>query len=101
MAEYITKKQAVNVINTAFGHVYDSDSTTVCLVDLQNEIVMTLDEYTDSADVVEVTRCRDCKYRHRHPDTEEYWCNKLAGLFSKVDKDEYCSRGERMDGEEE
>lgn len=54
MTEYITKEQAINVVNVAFGHVYDSDSTTVCLVDLQNEIIMTIEQNTEPADVAPV-----------------------------------------------
>lgn len=102
MAEYITKKQAVNVINTAFGHVYDSDSTTVCLVDLQNEIVMTLDEYTDSADIVEITRCRDCGWAEFYETSEagdvyecNFWNREHYGEHAKVDENDFCSYGSR------
>ena len=52
MTEYITKQQAINVVNTAFGHIYDTDSETVSLVDLQNEIVMTIEQHTETAEDV-------------------------------------------------
>lgn len=88
--EYITKEQAINVVNVAFGHVYDSDSTTVCLVDLQNEIIMTIEQNTEPADVVEVTRCEDCVK------------NKKCMLYSDYRfpffENDFCSYG--WDGEE-
>ena len=58
MAEYITKEQALEVVNTAFGHIYDSDSETVSLIDLQNEIIMTIEQHTESADVAPVVHAR-------------------------------------------
>lgn len=58
MTEYITKEQAVDAVNTAFGHIYDSDSETVSLVDLENEIVMTIEQHTEPADVAPVVHAR-------------------------------------------
>lgn len=87
MPEYITRDDAIDLIFIAS----EQGRAAKALRLLKERCV----------DAVEVTWCGDCRYAHRHPDTEEYWCNKLAGLFSKVDKDEYCSRGERMDGEKE
>ena len=58
MTEYISKEQSVEVVNTAFEHIYDSDSETVSLVDLQNEIVMTIEQHTEPADVAPVVHGR-------------------------------------------
>lgn len=98
MTEYITKEQAINVVNTAFGHIYDTDSTTVCLIDLQNEIIMTIDEHTEPADVVEVVRCKDCKHSNQYGGG--CWhCEKYEGLFSAVNPNDYCSYG--WDGDQQ
>ena len=96
MTEYITKEQAIDVINTAFGHIYDSDSATVSLVDLQIEIIMTIEQHTEPADVAPVVhgqwidddcafmRCSLCGYEN---DWE--WATS------------YCPNcGARMDGED-
>ena len=99
MTEYITKEQAINVVDTAFGHIYDSDSTTVCLIDLQNEIIMTIDEHTEPADVVEVVRCKDCKDfrpwggKSKLGDCMVYVCDG-ENPFTMEETD-FCSDGER------
>lgn len=109
MTEYITKEQAVDVVNTAFGHIYDSDSETVSLVDLENEIIMTIEQHTEPADVALVVHaywrgiegdgydpegnivwdtfeCSNCGEEH-HADGEPEW--------------DYCPCcGARMDGKE-
>lgn len=86
MTEYITKEQAINVVNTAFGHIYDTDSETVSLVDLQNEIVMTIEQNTEPADVAPVrhgrwtridyhdARCSECGHKTYYPDRISLYC---------------------------
>lgn len=110
MTEYITKEQAIDVINTAFGHIYDSDSATVSLVDLQNEIIMTIEQHTEPADVAPVVHaywlgiegdgydpegnivwdtfeCTNCGEEH-YADGEPEW--------------EYCPEcGAKMDGDQQ
>ena len=52
-----------------------------------------------SADVVEVVRCKDCRYKRLETSdegTSYYWCvNARVGL--SVDEDNYCCWGERVD----
>ena len=50
-----------------------------------------------SADVVEVVRCRDCRY---YNGTCEYWTSVPYGQAC-TKKNDFCSRGERKDGESE
>lgn len=99
MTEYITKEQAINVVNTAFGHIYDSDSDTVSLIDLENEIVATIDEHTEPADVVGVVRCDDCKdFRPWGGQSKLGDCMVCVcdgeDPFT-VEETDYCSDGER------
>lgn len=52
-----------------------------------------------TADVVEVVRCKDCKYRGTMlsvPKGVFYTCKKYLLPYCKPD--DYCSYGERMDG---
>ena len=50
-----------------------------------------------AADVVEVVRCKDCKYREELPN-KNIWCAKHI-VFMAMKPDDYCSKGERKDGE--
>lgn len=100
MIEYITKEQAINVVNVAFGHVYDSDSTTVCLVDLQNEIVATIDEHTEPADIVEVVPAHWKFYGENGHGYGEWMCTRCGSVTGEKYAKNYCpSCGARMDGD--
>ena len=99
MTEYITKAQAIDVVNTAFGHIYDSDSTTVSLVDLQNEIIMTIEQHTEPADVAPVVHARWV-----HEDVD--WVCSICGMDALTEGDyrqvrsDYCPNcGARMQNE--
>ena len=53
-------------------------------------------------DVVPVVRCKDCKHYHTHNrsvkwNTESMYCCKSA--LKKVCPDDFCSYGERREGE--
>ena len=117
MPEYITKEQAINVVNVAFGHVYDSDSTTVCLVDLQNEIIMTIEQNTEPADVAPVVHAQwvitdeanvckplsDVNVKTRNyleHDCECSNCGFICGIgVGQIKQAKYCPGcGARMDG---
>ena len=56
-------------------------------------LIVMLIEKQPTADVVEVVRCKDCT----EWDKEEYECSHWHGFR----EDDYCSYGERMDGETE
>lgn len=50
-----------------------------------------------AADVVEVVRCKDCKFAEIF-DHESY-CLCLRKMAGKIRPDDFCSYGERKDGE--
>ena len=58
------------------------------------------------ADLVEVCRCKDCKWSRKHNLFEnqsyelEYWqCERSElGEYQIIEQDDFCSRGERRDG---
>lgn len=88
MGEYIDRQAALDAIAT-----WDKqDVYPPCLYEMVINDV-------PSADVEPVVRCKDCK--HRCGD----YCHNDDGFahFDHffVQDDDYCSRGERMDGEEE
>ena len=54
--------------------------------------------HVPSADVVEVVRCRDCKYWRSDGECIMH-SNYALNLIYGVDENDYCSYGERKDGE--
>lgn len=53
-----------------------------------------------AADVVEVVRCKDCKYAFHHPLGYIYCHRDGRNAYEMVfRKDSFCSYGERKDGE--
>ena len=54
-------------------------------------LIVSLIEKQPTADVVEVIRCKDCT----EWDKDEYECSH----WYRFREDDYCSYGERMDGE--
>ena len=105
MTEYISKEQSVEVVNTAFEHIYDSDSTTVCLVDLQNEIIMAIEQHTEPANVAPVVHARWVNKTEKTHVFRVLACSNCGALSGSPFFDEvsnYCSNcGARMDGEKE
>lgn len=107
MPEYITKEQAVEVVNTAFRHIYDSDSETVSLIDLQNEIIMTIEQHTEPADVALAVHARWECYRATETKTGfiDFFLLRCShcGKFVSGEADyEYCPQcGARMDGDDQ
>lgn len=66
--------------------------------DIRYGIIVAIDivkKQTPAADVVEVVHCKDCKYLMFSDCYGE--CSK--GYMGIVSPDDYCSRGERKDGE--
>ena len=60
----------------------------------ESEFVNMIDA-TPTADVEEVVRCKDCKSVFHDKETNLYWCAKMNG--KSVEKDHFCSYGERRD----
>lgn len=95
MAEYIDRK---------------SLGISKCNPDVFNDIayaegwnaVIGLIENAPAADVVEIVRCKNCKHFCPYEGEEHKGdCAELVGLESCVYEDDYCSYGERKDGDKE
>lgn len=63
------------------------------------EMVYEVKKPTDfpAADVVEVVRCKDCKYQNKGQNECDSWnmCEYRSWLYFPVNDDDYCSNGER------
>ena len=49
-----------------------------------------------TADVVEVVRCKDCKFYEIGKSYTPY-CNNVMNLFEEMNPNDFCSYGERKD----
>ena len=94
MVEYIVKEQAFEAILSAI------DITGEQWAQVWNKI-----KQTPPADVVEVVRCKDCKYFSPQAGWDGGQCSYLEGKFELSEvlmlDDDYCSDGERREGESE
>ena len=50
-------------------------------------------------DAVPVVRCKDCKWRSLDCIEQDYYCTHAAGMYGFVSEDDFCSYGERKDGD--
>ena len=54
-------------------------------------------EYKDRNNLVEVVRCKDCKWAEYGKDYEPYCNHWKSGLYANIKDDDFCSYGERKD----
>ena len=77
------------------GDCYDKDGHLLYAVGTGNILRI------PAADVVEVVRCRECKYWEHRPDRQYDLCAYLFGAKRSCNPEDFCSRGERKGGQEE
>lgn len=85
MTEYIKREDAYTTLTDCYHHSTETQH-------------MTLKEALDrvpAADVVEVVRCKDCKYCLQ-TDEFEYWCDGFCSPARLVRKEDFCSHGEYL-----
>ena len=96
MADYISRQEAIKAIMdlpncpNGYSDTYDKACIIGMLVDVP------------TADVVEVVRCKDCKYGHLLTDVNGLkfrTCNCTWGHGLMVDEFGFCKWGERRDDE--
>ena len=85
--EYIKREAVLNAL-------YDNEYTTLCPLDEVSSVI----DAIPTADVVEVVRCKDCKYSCDEDITGKYiLCNrKMLGM---VRAEDFCSFGEGRDND--
>ena len=97
MSDYIDRQAALNAINIEREYMTRRQEWGAehILTHYGYRIIADM----PSADVEPVMRCRDCKYNNGG------YCHNDGGFAHfdhfVVQDDDYCSRGERMDGEED
>ena len=101
MAEYIERETLFEEIRKEFRPYWQipcdyEDKVTQKMVAKMRGLIDKL----PSADVVEVVRCKNCKHFCPYEGEEHKGdCAELVGLESCVYEDDFCSYGERKDGD--
>lgn len=103
MAEYIEREKTVELLRSLGNREYRKEKGTI-----QDAIKMiSYPEYTPTADVAPVVRCKDCKHstlpseltqRYGKPGT--LTCHNMHAPSNRrnVGSNDFCSYGERKDG---
>lgn len=99
MAEYIDRETAIKAIKNADCAAIADDAES-CKTDYLREII----ESVPAADVVPVVHCRDCKhFNHERMECENEAVSTDheggAEYSLNFELDDFCSYGERKDGE--
>lgn len=89
---YIEREVALQIIDN-YAKTVTADGKVV--VNVVRDIVGVI---TPSADVVEVVRCKDCIHRNTPDCAMWYECSKCGGQWSWNRSDDFCSHGERSEG---
>lgn len=92
MAEYIEREAALHEIERREALMVGDKCVSV-------SAIKSFIKNRPAADVAPVVRCKDCK----HCDPENYHCDHPMGTAAPLKRkpDDFCSYGERMDGEAE
>jgi hypothetical protein len=86
MAEYIDRVPIIKKLEQKMA----SPETTFI-----NTVLIRLLEGEPAADVVEVVRCKDCKYSTQSEASDDYWdCNDDGASYHES---HYCAYGERRE----
>lgn len=95
MAEYIMKEQAELIVESALREYIRTGAVETAFEKLYS---------LPDADVVEVVRCKDCRYFTPQAGWGGGQCSYLEDKFELPEvlifDDDYCSDGERKDGGE-
>lgn len=88
MAEYITKKAAINAVENAPIELFQSE---------WEEIEEAINA-APATDVVPVVRCKDCKYAYINSFSAATKVALCSASAKVMQQDDFCSYGERKDG---
>ena len=93
--EYIERKPILKFIEDGLNNPDKAKSFGHDAIEIMAEV-----QYAPAADVVEVVRCKECKYRGIGWSNGKPCCGNLhAGMTASVElkDDDFCSYGERRD----
>ncbi len=98
MAEYINREAVKKKLELKIkSWSRDCNSKVPAIVNTYKEILHEL-KYIPTADVVEVVRCKDCKYCNKYAKwngTDYYGCNFNVADIYEIEPTHFCSCGER------
>lgn len=96
MDEYIYKQELLRDLERK---IKQSNEYKMAVVD--SDFIDLVNDATVLEDVVEVVRCKNCKYAKMHVDIigepHLFCCNGKSIYRRKVDFDDFCSYGERKE----
>ena len=90
MAEYINREQLLELINEDCKYKNPTNEYTRGCNEVCDWVIKTI-KNIPTVDVVQIVRCKDCKYF-----SEFQYC----GVLGFCEPNEYCSRGERRKEDE-
>lgn len=93
MTDYISRQTAMDAAEQIIDRDTSGENAVVNAMIAWNEYIKGL----PSADVVEVVRCKDCKYWEETLNGKGY-CKDIIGFGRWWKGNDYCSYGEREDG---
>lgn len=112
MSDYIKREDASDFLNMLLEHYHDTGVEVIKhtaaiapkefhiseeddIADFNFEIDAWKKDFSNiqSANVVQVIRCKDCKYYGTPKNFKKPYC--VRGAYVKVNADDYCSKGER------
>lgn len=93
MTDYISKAEA---INTILGDMQNGESNMEEIFNTALRKAASRIETIPAADVVEVVRCRNCKYCYEEM-PNALWCQGRGWPNGMVLQDGYCDKGKRRE----
>ena len=94
MAEYIEREVAIKAVEKA-DYTAIADDADSCKANYLREII----ESVPAADVVPVVRCKDCKYAYINSFSAASGVALCSSSAKVMQQDDFCSYGERKDGD--
>ena len=93
MSDYISRKAIITWIEKSLAMYHDKYSTDMLHMFGLFRSAIEDKSLFPAADVVEVVRCRECKYNVNEPEAGNANCIILYGM---TDQNGFCHYGERM-----
>lgn len=90
MSEYINRTQALSDLRSGF---FPQDVEHTEAVSIAKRII----EGLPVVDVVEVVRCKECRWFRREENTSSSFDGSCDARYCETNGDDYCSYGERRD----
>lgn len=93
MAEYIKREALMALLEERIEYLFKENGDYDHYTNGFDEAFGKVEDFPVAADVVEVVRCKDCKYYEPCEGGKDYCCWYESG----VGENDFCSYGERRD----